>query len=89
MAANEKAKITTDTKLSDLTVGDLQKLIGEATQKAMYDFLWELEAYLPDPDEGKELKPEFAQKLREFIDNKDRGELKTLDEVSRELGLDE
>jgi hypothetical protein len=89
MATNEKMKITPETKLSELTVGDLQRLIGEATQKAMYDLLWELEAYLPDPDESKELKPEFAQKLREFIDNKDRGELKTLDEVSRKLGLDE
>lgn len=89
MAANNKSTITKETRLSDLTVGDLQQLIHDATQSALIDFIWELQAYLPDPDEGKEFKPEITAKLREYIEKKDNERQYTLEEVKRELGLDE
>jgi hypothetical protein len=90
MAANEKQRVTDATKLGELTVGEFKQLIKHEMDNALYSLLWELEAYLPDPDEGMELKPEVAQRLREFIDHKVTGKpLKTLEEAKTELGIDE
>lgn len=78
-----------DTPLGNLTVGEFQKLMRAEMQQAVFDFLWELQQYMPDPDEGLELKPEVAQKLRSFIEEKSDEYTKSLEDVSRELGLDE
>jgi hypothetical protein len=40
-----------------------------------------------DPDEGLEFRPEFAERLRAYLRDRPRG--KPLDEVVRDLGLDE
>jgi hypothetical protein len=61
----------------------LQKLIGGE----MRHVGWEMIQELPDSDEGKELKPEFAEGLRKTL--ADKGKLLSLEEVKRELGLDE
>jgi len=67
----------------DLTRDELKSLVRELMQ----EILWELEQQLPDPDEGLELRPEIATRLQASTQQKPR--LQSLDEVRRELGLDE
>jgi hypothetical protein len=66
-----------------LTRDDLKALVRELMQEV----LWEMEQQLPDPDIGLELRPEVAEYLRQPLEEK--GPLKLLDEVRKELGLDE
>lgn len=87
MATNEKPRITEDTRLAELTVGELKAIIREVVEDIVQQAVFELEQQLPDPDTGKELKPEFAERLRQAV--QEHGEIKSLDEVKRELGFDE
>jgi hypothetical protein len=87
MVTPEQTQITDKTKLTELTVGDLKALIREIVEDVVHDAVFHLEQQLPDPDEGKELKPEFAERLRESLNY--QGKTYSLEEVKRELGLDE
>jgi hypothetical protein len=82
----DKAEITQDTKVSEMTVGELKALIREVVSEIVQRAVWELEMNLPDPDAGKEFTPEFAQRLRESIEDKSR--LYSIEEVEKALGLD-
>ncbi len=62
---------------------DLKQLVRDLMQEV----LWEMEQQLPDPDRGLDVRPEIAKYLRQSADEK--GPLKSLDEIKRELGLDE
>jgi hypothetical protein len=62
---------------------DLKTMVRELLQ----EILWEMEQQLPDPDIGLELRPEIAAYLLKPLEEK--SPLKFLDEVKRELGLDE
>jgi len=62
---------------------DLKQLV----RNLMQEVLWEMEQQLPDPDRGLDVRPEIAKYLRQSADEK--GPLKSLDEIKRELGLDE
>jgi hypothetical protein len=69
--------------VGDLTVGELRGLIREAVMEA----LRELTDPDYDPDEGLEFRPEVAEQLERFLREKPEG--RPLDEVARELGLDD
>ncbi len=56
-------------------------------RELMQEVLWELEQQLPDPDTGEELRPEIAEYLR--LPAEQKGAHHSLDDVKRELGLDE
>lgn len=60
-----------ETKIADLTVGEFQALIRETIEAAVKPMIdravFELEQQFPDPDEGKEFTPEFAEGLRQAI----------------------
>jgi hypothetical protein len=56
-------------------------------RELMQEILWEMEQQLPDPDSALELRPEIADYLRQSPEQKDP--LKSLEDVKRELGLDE
>lgn len=62
---------------------DLKAIVRELMQ----EILWELEQQLPDPDTGENLRPEIADYLRQSDEQK--GPYHSLDDVRRELGLDE
>jgi hypothetical protein len=62
---------------------DLKQLVRDLMQEV----LWEMEQLSPDPDRGLDVRPEIAGYLRQSAGEK--GPLKSLDEVKRELGLDE
>ncbi len=81
----DKAAITNDTKVSEMTVGELKALIREVVSEIVQHAVWELEMQLPDPDAGKEFTPEFAERLREAI--ADKSKLYTIEEVKNELGI--
>lgn len=72
-----------EAQLGTMTREDLKTLVRELMQEV----LWELEQQLPDPDAGLELRPEIAEYLRKPLEEK--GPLKSLSEIRRELGLDE
>ena len=67
--------VTTDKKLSDITVGELKSFIKEA----IYEII--------DPDNGLELRPEIEKELRESLKQKKRGEGISLEEVKKKLRL--
>jgi hypothetical protein len=62
---------------------DLKAVVRELMQEV----LWELEQQMPDPDTGETLRPEIADYLRQSPEQK--GPYYSLDDVKRELGLDE
>ncbi|MBI5671407.1 MAG: hypothetical protein HZC41_25725 [Chloroflexi bacterium] len=76
-----KAPITDETKLADLTIGDLKGLLREMMESALQDFM----GSLPDPDQGKTIRPEIEAEL-EGIEAGDSYHL--LEEIKRTLGLD-
>lgn len=81
--------INDEIHVSDLTVGELRQVVRAEMQQAVYDLLWELEALLPDPDSGREVHPETARRLREYLEAKANGEhFTSLEDVKKELGLD-
>lgn len=76
-------------KVADLTVEELEAII-DAKLQPIWDYLFELEEQLPDPDAGKRLKSEVEARLRANLEiplSKKAGI--PADEVYRELGLDE
>jgi hypothetical protein len=76
-----KEQIADETKLADLTIGDLRGLLREAMESALQDFI----NSLPDPDEGKTIRPEIEAEL-EGVEANDS--YHTLEEIKRTLGLD-
>ena len=69
------------TTVAEMTVAELRALIGDVVEEKL------AEAHF-DPDEGLELRPEFAAKLREEMAAIDRGERGVPgEEVFRRLGL--
>jgi hypothetical protein len=80
-------------KVSDLTVADLKGVIREMVEemlKPLWDYIFELEEQLPDPDEGRPLKPEVEAELRELAKQPlRRGMGKSLEQVMRERDRDE
>lgn len=63
MTIQKQSAITPDTKISDLTVSEFRQLMKEMLDETLFH----IEQLLPDPDEGKEFTPEFAEQLREAI----------------------
>jgi hypothetical protein len=53
----------------------------------LQEVLWEIEQQMPDPDAGEALHPEIVEYLRLAMEQK--GPYRSLDDVKRELGLDE
>lgn len=80
-------KIADNVKVSELTVGEFKALIREIVEEVVQQAVFELEQHLPDPDAGKEFKPEFADELRQALDEADT--YYSLEQVKHELGLDE
>jgi hypothetical protein len=64
-------------KLADLTLGEFKAVIRSVIEDVVQHAVFELEQELPDPDAGKELRPEFADKLRQAVH--DEESLITLD----------
>jgi hypothetical protein len=64
---------------------ELKALVREL----MEEILWEMEQQLPDPDEGLELRPEFAAILAAAKRDKEEGsrDLISHEEMKRRLGL--
>ncbi len=88
MATNEKPKITDDTRLAELTVGELKAIIREVVDDVVQLAVLELQQQLPDPDAGLKLKPEIVRQLWQSM-NEGHEDLLSVEEVKRELGLDE
>lgn len=76
-----------NTKLADLTLGEFKAAIRGIIEDVVQQAVFELEQELPDPDAGKDLRPEFTEKLRQTVH--DEEPLITLDEIEKELGLNE
>ncbi len=74
-------------RLSDMTRDDLKLVVKEILDEAIQEFLWELEQQMPDPDEGLTLRADVVESLLHAQREKRRGT--PLDDVVRELGLDE
>lgn len=73
---------TKATYVKDLTVDEFKTLIWETVEAV-------LEELLPDPDEGKSLKPEVKQQLLEIRERREAGEPGIpLEEVMREFEID-
>lgn len=87
MIASEHTRVTDNTKLNDLNVGELKTLIREIVEDVVQDAVFRLEQQLPDPDEGLEFKPEIAERMQKYIQEKTRGI--PAEQVMKELGLDE
>lgn len=87
MTTNGKINIPDQAKIADLTVGEFKTLIHGVIQDVVQQAVFELEQQLPDPDEGKAFKPEFAAQLEQALD--EAGELYPLEVVKRELGIDD
>ena len=62
---------------------ELKTVVRELVQ----EILWELEQQLPDPDTGETLHPDIAEYLRQSVEQENV--YHSLDDVKRELGLDE
>ena len=76
-----------NTKLADLTLGEFKAVIKSIVEDVVQQAVFELEQELPDPDEGKELRSEFADKLRQAVH--DEEPLITFAEIENELGLND
>lgn len=64
----------------DMTVDQLKGLVRETIEEVFQE-------WLGDPDEGLELRPEIAGRLRRALDNPDqRG--RPVQEVAQRLGLE-
>lgn len=80
--------ISDSTRIRDLTVGDLKALIKQMIDeqlKDVYEYIYEIEDQMPDPDAGKSLKKEVEAQLKA---RSDRPGIPA-EEVYRKLGLDE
>jgi hypothetical protein len=69
-------------KVSDLTIDEFKKLIGEAVDEKFREFLF-------DPDDGLELRDEVEQRLKASLASKERisfEEVKTMKGVWAAVG---
>ena len=69
-------------KVSDLTIDEFKKLIGEAVDEKFREFLF-------DPDDGLELRDEVEQRLKASFASKERisfEEVKTMKGVWATVG---
>jgi hypothetical protein len=80
---SEKHQITDETKISELTVGEFKSLVMQLLDHAIL----EIEHLLPDPDQGKNLKPEIIEQLRQERVNP--SPKRQLSDVLLELGIAE
>jgi hypothetical protein len=87
MATPYKTKITDETRIIDITIGDLKALIRKIVEEVVNEAMFELEQQLPDPDEGLEFKPEIAEYLSKPCEA--RGPYISMEELTEELGLDD
>lgn len=79
-----KRKISDDTRLADLTVGEFRQMM----KTMLRETVWEIQQSLPDPDEGLTLKPEFAEELRKIRDEgRNPDDYISHEEFMRQLGL--
>lgn len=69
-------------KAADLTVGELENVVYFAVLDALRD------SSPIDPDAGLELREEFIEELEQARKEVEAGEVYTLEEVAKELGLD-
>ncbi len=78
-------------RVTDLTVDQLRALIREEmrdlVREAVREVLTELTEGDDDPDAGLSLKPEIAERLDSYL--KERPQGRPLDDIARELGLDD
>jgi len=70
-----------------MTITIKREELKQLVRDLMQEVLWEIEQQLPDPDRDFDLHPDIAEYLRRSAEEK--GPLKSLGEVKRELGLDE
>ena len=70
-------------RVGDMTIGELKALMRGLLQELQ----WEREQDMPDPDEGKKLKPEVEAQIRAAI-QADQWDGEPLDQVVRDLGLE-
>ncbi len=71
----------TQTRVADLTVEEFKELVREAFLQALFDILG-------DPDEGLELRDDFAEVLqRSLADVEAGGKTIPVEEVAGKLGL--
>lgn len=80
-------KVPDSTKLGDLTLGEFKTVVRAIVEDAVQKAVFELEQELPDPDAGKELRPQFADKLRQALHEEES--LISFDTVAKEIGLNE
>ena len=59
----------------DIARNELKEIVRELVEEV----LWEYEQQLPDPDEGLELSPEFAARLRIAMQEKGKRNLHSAD----------
>jgi hypothetical protein len=75
------------TKISELTVAEFRMLVKAIIEDVVQEAVFTLEQQLPDPDEGKALRPEFASQLQKSINN--QAELMSFEAVAKALQTDE
>jgi hypothetical protein len=66
--------ISSDTKVADLTVGELQQMIHQAISRSLAD---------PDPDVGLQLREEF---IADLMQPEPEGRV-TIEELAKEFGF--
>jgi hypothetical protein len=86
MALSRKSQIPENSKMSDLSVKEFRALMHEIVSDIVQQAVFELEQQLPDPDEGKVIKPKLAEQLRQSL--QEEGELISAEDIIKELGLD-
>ena len=68
-------------RIADMTVDEFRSLIQETVWEVLLAFADEA-----DPDEGKEFRPEVAERLRAFL--KERPEGRPLEDIERQMGVE-
>ncbi|KJR43801.1 hypothetical protein MCHI_000291 [Candidatus Magnetoovum chiemensis] len=70
------AYITDNTKISELTVGDIKEIIRNTIDEEL------------DDDYGLELNPDFVESIKKSIQDKKDGRVYTIEQVKEHLGID-
>jgi hypothetical protein len=65
-----------------------RQALREIVRELVQEVLWEYEQQLPDPDEGLELSPEFAARLRKAMQERGKRNLHPADTVRDDLSED-
>lgn len=89
MIAVEQPRVTDETKLSELTVGDLKTIVRGVVQDIVQQAVFELEQQLLDPDEGLEFRPEIKERMQNFLRERPQGisAENVMQEVSKEYQM--